>query len=82
MKLKNLIATAIACGAFAGLVVTAPALAASTPLPSSHEAMVEKGSNAVMPFDLTRTMHVFDPNETGGVQTVLVHDGDPHGSTA
>lgn len=39
--------------------------------------MVEQRSKEVMPFDMDRTMHVFDPTPDGGVQSVLVHDGDP-----
>lgn len=50
---------------------------ADTATPTSHAAMVERGSAAVMPFDLNRTMHVFEPRPDGGVQTVMVHDGDP-----
>lgn len=30
-----------------------------------------------MPFDLNRTMHIFEPTPNGGVQSVTVHDGDP-----
>ena len=30
-----------------------------------------------MPFDLNRTMHIFEPKPDGGLQTVMVHDGDP-----
>ena len=30
-----------------------------------------------MPFDLNRTMHIFEPTPDGGLQTVMVHDGDP-----
>lgn len=77
MKRKNIIASAVACGAFAGLLATLPALADSTPAPSAHAAMVEKGSQEVMPFDLKRTMHIFEPTTDGGVQIVMVHDGDP-----
>lgn len=39
--------------------------------------MVERGSAEVMPFDMNRTMHMFDPLPDGGVQSVVVHDGDP-----
>ena len=73
----NRFALAIASGAVAGMLATLPTLAASTPPPASHEAMVEHGSRSVMPFDLDRTMHVFEPTADGGVQTVIVHDDDP-----
>jgi hypothetical protein len=39
--------------------------------------MVDQRSRDVMPFDLNRTMHIFEPTTDGGVQTVIVHDGDP-----
>jgi hypothetical protein len=68
---------ALACGALFYLLAAAPVLAQSTPAPSSHDATVEQRSKEVMPFDLDRTMHVFEPTADGGVQSVLVHDGDP-----
>lgn len=77
MKRRNLV-TAFTCGAFATLLAGGTALADATAAPSAHEAMVERGSKEVMPFDLNRTMHVFEPTADGGVQTVMVHDGDPH----
>ena len=72
----NDLAAALACGALLFLIAVAPALAETTTL-SSHAAMVERGSAEVMPFDLNRTMHVFEPTPDGGVQTVMVHDRDP-----
>lgn len=39
--------------------------------------MIEERSTQVMPFDMNRTMHMFDPTPDGGVQSVIVHDGDP-----
>ena len=30
----------------------------------------------VMPFDLSRTVHLFRMTETGGVQRVLIRDAD------
>ncbi len=30
-----------------------------------------------MPFDLSRSMHMFAPTPNGVIQTVIVHDGDP-----
>jgi hypothetical protein len=76
VKHRSGIAAAIACGAFSALLVTLPALADPTPSPS-HQAQVEQHSKEVMPFDLNRTMHIFTPTNNGGVQTVMVHDGDP-----
>jgi hypothetical protein len=71
MKRKRVLAAAIA---FAAL----PAIADAAATMSPHDAMIEQHSREVMPFDLDRTMHIFDPTPNGGVQTVLVHDGDPH----
>jgi len=42
-----------------------------------HRDTVERHSERVMPFDMNRAMHVFDPKPDGGLQTVIVHDGDP-----
>jgi hypothetical protein len=75
VKHKNIAAT-LACGALPLLFAASPALA-DTATPSSHAAMVERGSAEVMPFDLKRTMHIFEPMPDGGIQTVMVHDGDP-----
>jgi hypothetical protein len=74
---RKIAAAALACGALAYLFAAVPALADTTTTPSSHEAMVERGSKLVMPFDLNRTMHIFEPMPDGGLQTVMVHDGDP-----
>lgn len=63
--------------ALAFLCIPLPAAAGPTTAPSAHDAMVERRSGEVMPFDLNRTMHVFAPTSDGGVQTVTVHDGDP-----
>jgi hypothetical protein len=76
VKHKSGVAAAIACGAFSAMLVTLPALADPTPSPS-HQAQVEQHSKEVMPFDLNRTMHIFTPTNNGGVQIVMVHDGDP-----
>jgi len=76
MKRNNILA-ALGCGILFYLVATMPALADTTMTPSSHAAMVERGSKEVMPFDLNQTMHIFEPTRDGGVQTILVHDGNP-----
>jgi hypothetical protein len=38
-----------------------------------QDEVAERGA-LVMPFDLERTTHVFDPTPTGGVQTVVADD--------
>jgi hypothetical protein len=55
------------------LVAALPrAAAGETP----QQKQVERNSERVMPFSMDATMHRFDPTADGGVQTVLVHDGD------
>src|SRR5450755_2594234 len=75
LKYKYLFVT-LACGGLLS-VFGPPLLAHERTTPSPHEAMVERGSEKVMPFDINRTMHIFKPTADGGVQTVIVHDGDP-----
>lgn len=41
-----------------------------------RQAQVAAAGARVMPFDLDRTTHVFEPVEDGGVQTVVSDDGD------
>ncbi|BDE07377.1 hypothetical protein WPS_26530 [Vulcanimicrobium alpinum] len=63
------------------LVLATLLLAGSRPLAAdadaSRQADVERKGKAVMPFDQSASMHVFVPTARGGVQTVMVHDGDP-----
>lgn len=58
------------------LFVASPAFADSTAAPQ-RQATIEQRSEKVMPFDMNRTMHVFTPMQSGGVQSVISHDGDP-----
>lgn len=57
---------------FATLLVGLQGAAADTP----RQKHVEQNSMHVMPFDMGATMHHFDPTSTGGVQRVLVANGD------
>lgn len=41
--------------------------------PSRQDIVAERGS-VVMPFDLEATTHVFEPTESGGIQTVVADD--------
>lgn len=41
-----------------------------------RQAEVAAVGAAVMPFDLDRTTHFFEPMEDGGLQTILSDDGD------
>jgi hypothetical protein len=44
----------------------------------SRQTQVEHKSTQVMPFDMNASMHEFKPMPNGGIQTVFIHDGDPH----
>lgn len=44
----------------------------------NRQVAVEQRSEQVMPFSMSDTMHMFNPTSAGGVQFVMVHDGDPH----
>jgi hypothetical protein len=48
------------------------AIAAEAP----RQVQVEHNSEKVMPFSMQSSKHVFVPTPTGGVQTVLVRDGN------
>ena len=59
------------------LLAAAALLAAcgGSELEERQDAVAEAGA-AVMPFDLERTTHTFEPLPDGGLQTVLSDDGD------
>jgi hypothetical protein len=54
------------------VALASPVYAADVP----RQSQVERSSERVMPFSIDATMHVFKPTPTGGVQTVMVHNGD------
>jgi hypothetical protein len=56
----------------AAVVICLQSAAADTP----RQKQVERNSMQVMPFSMDATMHHFDPTPTGGVQRVMVHNGD------
>ncbi len=64
MNLKMLAAIALA------MMSVAPALA------QTRQQTIRERSTHVMPFSMDATMHTFEPTNTGGVMTVIVHDGD------
>lgn len=41
-----------------------------------RQAAIEQRSEQVMPFSMIEAMHVFTPTAGGGVQQVVVHDGN------
>jgi hypothetical protein len=43
---------------------------------TKRQADVERKSEQVMPFDMSVAMHSFVPTPKGGVQTIMVHNGD------
>jgi hypothetical protein len=50
--------------------------AASAAGPEGRQAQVAARGATVMPFDLERTTHLFEPRADGGVQTVISDDAD------
>jgi hypothetical protein len=63
----------VSLGVIAGITLTVLALTLWKGSPSRQEVVAERGA-VVMPFDLEATTHVFEPTETGGIQTVVAHD--------
>jgi hypothetical protein len=64
---------------FAAACLAAILTAASTPATAAatgRQTQVEHKSEQVMPFSMQTSKHVFVPTPSGGVQTVLVHDGN------
>lgn len=51
--------------------------AAAPALAQTRQQTIRERSTHVMPFSMDATMHRFEPTPTGGVMTVIVHDGDP-----
>jgi hypothetical protein len=50
--------------------------AATAAGPEGRQAQVAERGATVMPFDLERTTHLFEPRADGGVQTVISDDAD------
>lgn len=59
------------------LVLGCPVAMAQTP-----QARVHKMSHTVMPFDVSKTIHIFKMTETGGIEKVLVRDPRETGQIA
>jgi hypothetical protein len=57
-------------------VGVAAATCASIAGETARQTQVERNGASVMPFSMDATMHHFAPTPAGGVQTVLVHNGD------
>lgn len=57
------------------LLLAAFLFAAAAALADTTQEHVHHASHGVMPFDMSKTVHVFAMNERGGVQKVVVRDG-------
>ncbi len=57
------------------MLAISPTLAAADATAAKRADVEMKGSQ-VMPFSQSDTMHMFRPTAAGGVQTVMVKDGD------
>jgi hypothetical protein len=53
------------------LLFTSPAAFAQTPQEHVHQM-----AHSVMPFDMSKTLHIFKMTESGGVQRVIARDAD------
>ena len=53
------------------LLATCPAMASRAQTTQEH---VHAGSHSVMPFDLSKTLHIFKMTEQGGVERVVARD--------
>ena len=67
---KHLRRTSLAATASA-LLVLFGSYAACAETPQAH---VHEMAHSVMPFDMSKTVHIFRMNESGGVQTVIAKD--------
>jgi hypothetical protein len=53
----------------AGCIASSPSN--SQGMSSSHQGMVHHMGHQVMPFDLNKTLHIFEMTESGGIQQVI-----------
>ena len=44
---------------------------ASHAMPSEHQEMIHEMGHEVMPFDMSKTLHIFEMTEGGGIQQVI-----------
>jgi hypothetical protein len=71
MKAIDVVAAGTLMGALLGVSV---ALAAEPAPKLSHQDEVARNGASVMPFDLTRTTHLFDDTASGGIETITAND--------
>jgi hypothetical protein len=55
-------------------VLLLPMTGCLTPSKPEHQTMIHDMGSQVMPFDLSKTLHIFKMNETGGIQQVVVRN--------
>jgi hypothetical protein len=55
-----------------GCVASSPSH--SPEMPSSQQAMIHHKGHQVMPFDLSKTRHIFEMTVSGGIQEVIAKD--------
>jgi hypothetical protein len=46
----------------------------ASPTHTGHQAMIHEMGHRVMPFELSKTQHIFEMTDNGGVQQVIVKD--------
>jgi hypothetical protein len=56
------------------LLLSLPTLGWAGQYKSEHQEMIHEMGDKIMPFDLSKTRHIFEMTETGGVQQVIVRD--------
>ncbi len=57
-----------------GLLISGAIVGCATQPQSQRQAMVHEMGSNVMPFDLSKTQHIFEMTEQGGIQQVVVRD--------
>lgn len=67
---RRLVAAVLVAAGFGA--TSSAAIAGETP----RQTQIERNGASVMPFSMDATMHHFAPTRAGGVQTVLVRNGD------
>ena len=61
-------------GVLATIVILSLAGWLTMPMIMDHQAMIHNMGSQVMPFDLTKTTHIFEMTESGGIQQVVAKD--------
>jgi hypothetical protein len=59
---------------FAAFITLILLLCGTSMAGSGHQEMIHDMAHKVMPFDISKTTHIFEMTETGGVQQVIAKD--------